>query len=254
MASMVLMTEPGAFYGVPIKPKGSLPNEEAFKQGNVLFKQKSYAKAYANYAVVLPPGDSLELVPSARVRLRMCAEMLCPDREERRKRAAKLAKLPAETRAKAAIGLYAKAAKVPVIHAKRVPPPPPRAPKEGSVAKIDKQLVAKIADLADNGNLPMQHLKLSISRAKLMLKGANSAASTIALGTAATVKDLKVSDLSCRDRAKIAALLNAREPDNKALTGATAFYLECAGRRDLAAPFYQKAGEKMTQKFSALFK
>ncbi len=33
VAAIVLMTEPGAYWGLPIKPKGSAPNETAFAAG-----------------------------------------------------------------------------------------------------------------------------------------------------------------------------------------------------------------------------
>ncbi len=132
LASMILMTEPGAFYGVPMKPKGSMPNREAFDEGERLFKEKRYAEAYSYFAVVLPrgvgaskarpsgldrfkpttekssPGDSVELVPSARVKLRICEEKIVPNEMERRKHALTLAKLPAEKRAEAGIALYRK--------------------------------------------------------------------------------------------------------------------------------------------------
>ena len=106
VASMVLMSEPGAFYGVPIKPKGSLPNAEAYKKANKYFNQKRYAEAYPLFSVVLPPGEALHLVPSARLKMRVCEEHLCLDLGKRKKIALAIAKYPAETRAQAGVQLY----------------------------------------------------------------------------------------------------------------------------------------------------
>jgi hypothetical protein len=180
---------------------------------------------------------------------------LCPDRAERRKRARKIASFSAEKRAKGEIAIYARAAasKVAVSRAKRTPAPKPRPPKKASVGQIDKRLLAKIESLAKKGHLPNQRLTLKLSRAKLTLKGASSADSTISFAASGAIKAVKVSALAYVDRATIAAVLNLREPNNKALIGATAFYLECAGRTDLAAPYYLKAGEDVKQKYDKLF-
>jgi hypothetical protein len=56
----------------------------------------------------LPPGDSLHLVPSARVRMRVCEEKLCLDPGKRKELALTLARYPAETRAYAGVQLYRK--------------------------------------------------------------------------------------------------------------------------------------------------
>jgi hypothetical protein len=108
VASMVLMSQPGAFYGVPIKPKGSLPNNEAYKKAEKYFEQKQYANAYTYYAMVLPPGEALHLVPSARVKMRVCEESLCLDLVKRREIALAIARYPAETRADAGVQIYRK--------------------------------------------------------------------------------------------------------------------------------------------------
>jgi hypothetical protein len=111
IASIVLMSEPGAFYGVPIKPKGSLPNQDAYRKAETYFKQKQYADAHTYYSVVLPPGKALHLVPSARVKMRVCEEKLCLDPGKRREMALAIARYPAETRADAGVQLYRKLGK-----------------------------------------------------------------------------------------------------------------------------------------------
>jgi hypothetical protein len=253
VAAIVLMTEPGAYWGLPIKPSGSLPNKEAFDAGKRAITSRDYPTAYANFATVLPPGDNLELVSQARIHMRELQIELCPDRAERRKRARKIASFSAEKRAKGEIAIYAKAVKLAASRAKKKPPPPPRAPRKGSVVKIDKLLVGKIEILAKNGGIPTKLLKLRLSRAKLALKGANSADNTITLGASGSVRDIKMSDLHYIDRASLSALLNEKEPENKGLYGVTAFYLECCGETKMAATYYEKAGEEMKVKFGALF-
>ncbi len=253
VTAIVLMTEPGAYWGLPIKPKGSLPNKEAFSKGNSAMRTSDHATAYANFAIVLPPGDNLELVYQARIHMRELQIKLCPDRAERRKRARKIASFSAEKRAKAEIAIYAKGAKAASSRKSRAPAPVARQPKKDSVANIDKLLLGKLEALAKSGGLPKKPLVLRLSRAKLSLKGASKADRTISLGASGKVKKMKVSDLGYIDRATIASVLSLQEPDNKGLYGVTAFYLECSGKTKIAATYYEKAGKEMKVKFTNFF-
>ncbi|HEY3321854.1 MAG TPA: hypothetical protein VGP72_15405 [Planctomycetota bacterium] len=63
---LLLMERPGAFSPLPSKPVGSINNKDAFKNGTEAMAKGDYAKALKNFSVVLPRGDSGELVPQAR--------------------------------------------------------------------------------------------------------------------------------------------------------------------------------------------
>ena len=109
LASLILMTEPGVFAGLPRKPKRSLPNSEAFEIAEKAFAAKEYAKAYAHYAMVLPPGESLELVPAARAKLRLINRTSREALEALRKRETELSQQFAEDRgSEASVTAYEK--------------------------------------------------------------------------------------------------------------------------------------------------
>jgi len=64
------MTEPYVFSGLPVKPQRSMPNAEAFEIAEKAYEAKEYAKARLHYAMVLPPGNGLEHLHTARRKLR----------------------------------------------------------------------------------------------------------------------------------------------------------------------------------------
>jgi hypothetical protein len=70
LAAMILMTEPYVFSGLPAKPPRSMPNAKAFEIAEKAYEAKEYAKARLHYAMVLPPGDAIEHLHTARRRLR----------------------------------------------------------------------------------------------------------------------------------------------------------------------------------------
>jgi len=70
LAAMILMTEPYSFSGLPTKPRRSTPNAEAFEIAEKAYEAREYAKARLHYAMVLPPGDGLENLHTARRKLR----------------------------------------------------------------------------------------------------------------------------------------------------------------------------------------
>jgi hypothetical protein len=66
LACLILMESPGAFSALPTKPVGSISNKDAFKLAKDALDKYEYGKALKNFALVLPRGDSGELVPQAR--------------------------------------------------------------------------------------------------------------------------------------------------------------------------------------------
>jgi hypothetical protein len=70
LAGLILMTEPGTFAGLPAKKPGSMSNRKAFDLATKAMAKGDYAKAYKYFGEVLPPGDSGELIPTARIKLR----------------------------------------------------------------------------------------------------------------------------------------------------------------------------------------
>ncbi|MHC4252174.1 MAG: DUF6288 domain-containing protein [Planctomycetota bacterium] len=70
LAGLIMMTEPGTFAGLPAKKPGSMSNRKAFDTATAAMAEGDYAKAYRHFAEVLPPGDSGELIPKARIKLR----------------------------------------------------------------------------------------------------------------------------------------------------------------------------------------
>lgn len=66
LACLILMESPGAFSPLPTKPAGSVSNKDAFKIGAEALEKSEYGKALKYFALVLPRGDSGELVPAAR--------------------------------------------------------------------------------------------------------------------------------------------------------------------------------------------
>ncbi len=259
VAAIVLMTEPGAYWGLPIKPKGSTPNRKAFDAGTSALRSRDFATAYANFAIVLPPGDNLELVPQARIHMRELQIKLCPDRVERRKRARKIASFSAEKRAEGEIAIYAKAAKRSSAPwaTRNTKPTAPAMPKRTVKAKyakaFDAKLLAKIEALAGEGKLPTTRLKLSISRAPLLIRGADPKTLTVKLRSGAVEKNMGFRSLTDTDRAVIAMAIAKPDPNNQGLAAATAFLLECAGRPDMAKAYFERAGESNTRKVNNLF-
>jgi hypothetical protein len=259
VAAIVLMTEPGAFWGLPIKPKGSLPNKEAFSNGESAMRASDYPTAYANFASVLPPGDNLELVYQARIHMRELQIKLCPDRAERQKRARKIAAFSAEKRAKGEISIYAKAAKNTSARwgTSNTKPAAPAMPKRTVKAKyaksFDAKLLAKIAALAGEGKLPTRNVRLSISRRLLLIRGADPKARTVKLRSGGVEKDQGFRSLTDTDRAVITMAVSEQDPTNQGLAAAAAFMLECAGRPEMAKAYFERAGESNTRKVNDLF-
>jgi len=255
LAAMVLMTEPGAYWGLPFKPEGSLPNKQAFAAGKRALRSRDYATAYANFATVLPPGDDLELVPQARIHMRELQIELCPDRAERQKNARKIASFSAEKRAKGEIAIYAKAAKRTSTHRASIRKPalPKRTVKAKYAKAFDAKLLAKIEALAGEGKLPATELRLSISRSLLLIRGADPEARMVKLGTGTVTKGFEFRSLAATDRANIAMALAESEPANQGLAAAAAFMLECAGFPERAKPYFERAGESNAKKVNALF-
>ena len=259
VAAMVLMTEPGAYWGLPLKPKGSLPNEKAFDAGKRALRSRDYDTAYANFAIVLPPGDNLELVPQARIHMRELQIELCPDRAERQKNARKIASFSAEKRAKGEIAIYAKSARrnsAPwsTRNTKPTAPAMPKRTVKAKYAKVfDAKLLTKIEALAGEGKLPTSKLRLSISRMPLLIRGADPKALTVKLRSGAVEKNIGFRSLTDTDRAAIAMALAKPDPTNQGLAAAAAFMLECAGLPDMAAPYFERAGETNAKKVNNLF-
>jgi len=69
-ACLLLMEQPGAFSPLPPKPPGSIPNKEAYKIATQALEAKEYARAFKHFSLVLPRGDSGELIPVAREQMR----------------------------------------------------------------------------------------------------------------------------------------------------------------------------------------
>ncbi|MDE0838921.1 MAG: hypothetical protein OSB41_07695, partial [Kiritimatiellae bacterium] len=255
VAAIVLMTEPGAYWGLPIKPSGSLPNKKAFDAGKRALTSRDYPTAYANFAIVLPPGDHLELVPQARIHMRELQIKLSPDRAERRKRARKIASFSAEKRAKGEIAIYAKAAKRTSAHRARsnTPAMPIRTVKAKYAKSFDAKLLAKIAALAGEGKLPTRTLMLSISTGPILIRGADPKALTVKLRSGGVERDQGFRSLKDTDRAMIAMAVAELEPTNQGLAAVAAFMLECAGRPDIAKAFFKRAGAANAKKVNDVF-
>jgi len=255
VTAIVLMTEPGAYWGLPIKPKGSLPNQKAFDAGKSALRSRNYPTAYANFAIVLPPGDNLELVYQARIHMRELQIKLCPDRAERRKRARKIASFSAEKRAKAEIAIYAKGAKKTSAHraSSKKPAMPKRTVKAKYVKSFDSKLLSKIEALAGEGKLPTIKLNLSISRSPLLVRGADPKTRMVKLGAGTVTKDFEFRSLTDIDRALISMAVAEPDPTNQGLAAVTAFMLECAGQPEMAAPYFKRAGEANAKKVNNLF-
>ena len=127
-----------------------------------------------------------------------------------------------------------------------------RKPKPTSVAAVDKKVLVKLAGLSDAGKLPKYPLRISITKANVVLVGA-SAEGEITLEANGLKKDVEFAQLGLADRATVVQALLASEPDNKGLAGLLGFYLEAAGRADLAAKYYQQAGTDMSDQVGSLF-
>jgi hypothetical protein len=70
LAALILMEKPSAFSPLPSKKPGSMSNKEAFKIASEAMEKYDYARAFKHFAMVLPRGDSGELIPTAREHMR----------------------------------------------------------------------------------------------------------------------------------------------------------------------------------------
>ena len=134
----------------------------------------------------------------------------------------------------------------------RTPRPKPKKPKAEAVTSLDKKLLVKLTTLSESGGLPEFRFKISKSRASLRLEKA-SAAGTLTFSANDKTADIEFSELNYLDRAVITIALIRGEPENKALCGCAAFYLDCAGRSSHAQKYYTRAGSAVSAKIQTLF-
>jgi hypothetical protein len=252
IASMILMTEPGAFYGVPIKPKGSLPNQKAFDAGKRAFSSRSYSKAYANFAIVLPPGNNLELVPQARIHMRELQKKLCPDRVERQKRARKIASFSAEKRAKGEIAIYGK-----TVHRNfksRVTTRKARTIGPKRLAVLNAALLRTLVAISDKEALKAVPLYLSKSKTKVYLTKAESEGLlTFRIVNSKRTGTFDLKELTGRDHANLAKLVAELRPKSTDAQAMAGVYLEATGRVTTADRYFARSSPESRQKLEKLF-
>jgi len=130
-----------------------------------------------------------------------------------------------------------------------------RLAKPGALAALDKKVIAKLAGLDRDGNLPGGALRLSKVRSPLRLVQAGTSGQLTfgsGIGSRAKTVVLDYGNLPLRDKAALVLVLARHEPTNKTLYGVAGFYLDCAGDTDAAEKCYDRAGTDVATTFAAL--
>jgi hypothetical protein len=131
-----------------------------------------------------------------------------------------------------------------------------RTPLPQAVARIDAQLLAKLQRLAAATALPRAPIRVSMTKAWVVLAGVDEQGGiTLRAQVEGQAQEARFefSAMKLLDKATIAAALATAEPDNQTLQASVGFYLECAGHRRAAEPYYAKAGNAARAQFDRLF-
>jgi hypothetical protein len=99
-------------------------------------------------------------------------------------------------------------------------------------------------------------MRLSKSKALIKLVGADAAGVLMfeaGSGSAKKTAEFKYADLTSGDKAAIVSAVVAQEPDNSALCGVAAFYMQVAGQQDMARIYFARAGHSEAAKFRSFF-
>jgi hypothetical protein len=129
-----------------------------------------------------------------------------------------------------------------------------RAPKSGAVARVDRGMTIKLAELSAENKLP--RLPVQLSGAKNPMRLAKVDKAGLLHFVTESKEDLRPTaygDFTLRDRAVLALALSEREPENRFLYGIAGFYLECSGTVEAAAFYFGKAGPLAADQFAKFF-